>query len=238
MAKHKLDQLFAEKLEDFQPQPGDAAWEQIDTVLNRKTRRGFWSWAAVAASAIVAAFSLWYLLDSGASTTSHPEYAYASDEVSGIEVPIAIVYVPVFILTPAEEKIVPQRTPVINQPKPNKLEDTEPALRKNMALAVVQNTSEQIELPVDQVTEELPNEIAVNDVLMASAKVMDNQTEKQQLPVTIIYKKGEPQEESSFVKAVKHMEEIRLGERKLVDFSKLRANFKSKLKTNKDRTTK
>ena len=73
------------------------------------------------------------------------------------------------------------------------------------------------------------------EVIMASSK--ETITEEDEItldPLTIIYKKGEPEPVSNFTKAINFMEDVRNGDKKLVNLKKIGDNIRSKIKSNKD----
>jgi hypothetical protein len=165
------------------------------------------------------------------------EYAYSVNPSEDVAVPLEIVLVPVFI-----------QVPVINTvtEKPINYQKSQ----------VAQNDEEMIELPKD--TQQVPVVVADNKVLehqlapiiqeplplvaetdeeliMASSK--ETIAEEQQSsfePLTIIYKQGEPESKSNFTKAINYMEDVRKGDKKLINFKKIGEGIKSKFKSNKE----
>ena len=237
MEKHKLDQLFSDKLSDLQAIPSVNAWEQIGTSLSENKKRSVWMWAGIAASAALAIFSSWYLLLDAPSENS-ASYAYSNQEVSVSNLPPVIVYVPIYIPTPVytESNSVKETQQLAPTSTKKFVQVQSPSVSTEAILASaerpVQTEPEVIETGV--VTMDTEKEI----VLIASTADVASEEPIQQPPLTIIYKQGEPSKESNFTKAINYMEDVRLGEKKLVNFGKLRESFRAKFKSNKDINTK
>jgi hypothetical protein len=223
MAKHKLDELFSEGLKDFTPTPAPAAWEQIENQLDQKSRKAYWAWAGIAVTAALLFASSWLMFTQNETTESYA-YDYAEVSPENITQPAEDVYVPIYIYTPAR-----QPASVTEQSKPFSVvkRDTEPVQEQPVVLAQTK------ELPVEQPEiiplEEVPM-VTAEEVLMATADTQMTQEPASLEPVTIIYKQGEPAEESNFIKAMNYMEEVRMGEKKLLNFDKLRENIRSRFR--------
>jgi hypothetical protein len=236
MKKHKLDKLFSDKLDDYQNKPSPEAWEKLEESLKQQSPKQLWTWISIAASAALVVVSSWYMLSADNSPNTN-EYAYSVNPSEDVAVPLEIVLVPVFI-----------QVPVINTV-------TEKPINYQKA-QVAQNDEEMIELPKD--TQQVPVVVADNKVLehqlapiiqeplplvaetdeeliMASSK--ETIAEEQQSsfePLTIIYKQGEPESKSNFTKAINYMEDVRKGDKKLINFKKIGEGIKSKFKSNKE----
>ena len=108
MKKHKLDNLFSDKLSDYQSQPSPQAWEALEESLEKNSEKFSWAWVGIAASAILVAVSSWYML-SADNATNTVDYAYSEYQTGEVDVPVEIVLVPVFIQAPANN------TPAVGQ---------------------------------------------------------------------------------------------------------------------------
>jgi len=168
--------------------------------------------------------------------TTQVEYSYAQQNEPNVDVPVSIVYVPVFIHipTPAMEignidKVNKTRLAADSKPV-NSFEQINPKqhkLAKDMSL----NTGL---LPI--IREPLPVLVEdADEIIIASAKDDINTSSlNTRKPLTIIYKQGTPEPKSKFTQAVSYMEDVRNGDKKLINFKKLRENIQSKLSSNKE----
>ena len=123
MAKHKLDELFSDGLENFEPTPSASAWEAIDNQLDKKKGRSYWAWAGIAASALLVLTSSW-LIFSQSNDTEQDLYEYAEAPVKDLAIPTEVVYVPIYIYTVVEQPTTNQVKP-IRSPQPVKTQVTE-----------------------------------------------------------------------------------------------------------------
>ena len=224
MAKHKLDELFAAGLENFEPSPAPAAWEQIESQLDQKKSKGFWAWAGIAATAALLLASSWLMFSQNAEPASYT-YDYAEASIENLSQPAEVVYVPIYIYTSVER---PQKKDQQPGPAPAVKQNIVPAQEEPVMLA------QSEEIPVEQpeiiTLEEVP--VAPSDDLLVASVETPVANEPEQLqPVTIIYKQGEPAEESNFIKAMNYMEDVRMGEKKLLNFDKLRENIRSRFRS-------
>ena len=235
MKKHKLDNLFSDKLSDYQHQPSPRAWEALEESLEQKSQNFAWTWVGIAASAALVVFSSWYMLSTGSSMNAN-DYAYAENQTA-VDVPLEIVLVPVFIQAPANN------TPTVEQQSSQKIRvaiDDEAKLklaedRQQSPIVLADNKVFEHQLaPIIQ--EPLP--VASDDaeeLIIASSKetTVEARTNTYE-PLTIIYKQGEPEAKSNFTKAINYMEDVRNGDKKLVNFKKIGESIKSKFKSNKN----
>jgi hypothetical protein len=236
MKKHKIDKIFSDKLEDYQSQPRPEAWATLEESLAQQSPKQVWAWISIAASAVLVAASSWYIL-SADSSTPLDEYAYTVNPTEELDVPKEIVLVPIFIQVPVnnialEKPISIQKHQVANNDEGSvELEkDTEQVptvLADNKVLEHQLAPIIQEPLPLDaDDTEEL---------IIASSKETTAQDQTNTLePLTIIYKQGEPEAKSNFTKALDYMEDVRKGDKRLVNFKKIGESIKSKFKSNKD----
>jgi hypothetical protein len=234
MEKDKLDKLFADKLQDHELTPGVNAWNAIEQSLDKK-KKNIWPLIGIAASAVLAVISSWYLITATEDPTQ-VEYSYAQQDQSNLDVPASVIYVPIFIhvpSTPIEINDIDKvnQTQLVADSKPaNNLEQINPnkhKLAKDMSLN--SGLSPVIREPLPILVED-PEEIIIasakDDIVAGSIN-----TPK---PLTIIYKQGTPEPKSKFTQAVNYMEEVRIGNKKLINFKKLRENIQSKLSSNKE----
>jgi hypothetical protein len=241
MKKHKLDNLFSDKLSDYQSQPSPQAWEKLEESLEQKSKKSAWAWIGIAASAVLVAVSSWYMLSADNSTNNY-DYAYSEIQTEELDVPVEIVLVPVFIQAPATN------TPDVDQLSNQKAQvaiTEEPTLKlvedKQQQPPVVLADNKVFEHQLAPVIQE-PLPLASDEteaLVMASASEIV--VEEQQItlePLTVIYKQGEPESKSNFTKAMNYMEDVRKGDKKLLNFQKIGENIKSKFKSNKDTNSK
>jgi hypothetical protein len=242
MEKHKVDQLFSEKLSDFEQSPSINAWEQLEDELDKKQRKPYGLWLSIAASAALAIVSSWYLLTMSEDETTL-SYNYAELSTSEAALPTEIIYVPVYIQVPASDQQTIEKTVASKQKKitpavPSIANTTTPVI---MASNTTDNTPNVKDTTIPEVLdiEEVPLQADPEETLIASLEPKFQEVSAEEEPqLTIIYKQGEPAKESNFTKAINYMEDVRLGEKKLVNFEKLRDNIKAKFKSNKDVNTK
>jgi hypothetical protein len=236
MKKHKLDNLFSDKLEGHQSQPKPESWETLEKSLARHSPKPLWTWVSIAASAALVALSSWFILSADSSTNTN-DYAYSLVPTEEVDVPLEIVLVPVFIQVPvvnttSEEPINIQKTQVA------KNDEEVVALPKDteqvpIVLADTKVLEHQL-APIIQEPLPLDSDKA-DELIMASAKETIVEEQQNTLePLTIIYKQGEAEPESNFTKAINYMEDVRNGDKKLLNFRKIGDSIKSKFKSNKE----
>lgn len=231
MKKHKLDQLFSDKLDNYQNQPSANAWEAIEGSLDSKSRKPAWIWIGIAASAALAVVSSWYMLSDN-SINNTTNYAYSENQVEDIDVPREIILVPVFIQVPSSNELAVNQKVQIGKssaPVPTIIDETP---HKNIIITDNKVLEHQL-APVLQ--EPLPLVAdAGKEVVIASAKEVIIEDQESTLePLTIIYKQGKTAPKSNFTKALNYMEDVRNGDKKLVNFKKIGESIKSKFKSNK-----
>ena len=235
MEKDKIDKLFSDKLQDHEAIPSVDSWNTLEEALDQKNKKSIWPLIGIAASAVLAVISSWYMI-SASPDAVQIDYAYANQGESNVDVPVNIVYVPVFIQMPSSNKDIgdvslTNNSPVVTESKPDIILDQVDPRQHKLAKDMSLNTGIT---PV--IREPLPVLVEGSDeILIASAKedikstVID--THK---PLTIIYKQGTPEPKSKFTQAVDYMEDVRNGDKKLFNFKKLRENIESKLSSNKE----
>jgi len=236
MKKHNLDKLFSDKLEDFQSVPASESWEKLEGSLNQSPNKAIWTWMSIAASAVLAIVSSWYMLSID-NTPQAYDYSYLENQTENVDVPLEIVFVPVFIqvtesTTPTEKKAVPTQSYVVKENVDNQLQKKE-----NQQRAVIVANNNVLDHQLTPVIQEPLPLIAesTEDIIIASTKEAEASSSTITLePLTIIYKQGEPESKSSFTKAINYMEDVRNGEKKVVLFQKIRENIQSKFKSNKE----
>jgi len=240
MKKHSLDKLFHDKLDDHQSAPSPDAWERLEESLEQRSRKPLWTWMSIAASAVLAIVSSWYMFSIDAPTRTY-EYSYSDKQAENVDVPKEIVFVPVFIqvaetTTQPKEQVAPPQTQLAETKEDNHIQ-----LNDKPQTDVILTDNKVFEHQLTPVIQEplpLANDEA-EDIAIASNKEIDKTVETNTLePLTIIYKQGKPESKSNFTKAINYMEDVRNGEKKLVNFQKLRDNIQSKFKSNKDENSK
>lgn len=224
MAKHKVDKLFSDGLESFESAPAPSAWDEIENRLDQKKGRAYWAWAGIAASAALFITSAW-LMFSEPATRPTDEFVYTTTEIGNLNQPAEVIYVPIYIHAGAKETTQPVKQAVNTEKNIQK----EVPVQEEM-LVLAKNEEIPVERPELMTLEEVP-EVTSEEVVLASAEIAVDQEPAQLQPVTIIYKQGEPAKESNFVRAMNYMEDVRMGEKKLVNFEKLRENFRSRFRT-------
>lgn len=236
MKKHNLDKLFHDKLDDHQSIPSSEAWEKLEESLEQRSRKPLWTWLSIAASAVLAIVSSWYMFSIDAPTNTY-EYAYSDIQAEDVDVPKEIVFVPVFVqvaepITQPKDPVNPPQTQLAETKDENHIQvndkpQTEVIVAENKVFE--HKLTPVIQEPLPLTTDES------EDLAIASNKEIDNTEVTNTLePLTIIYKQGEPESKSNFTKAINYMEDVRNGEKELVIFKKLRENIRSKFKSNKD----
>jgi hypothetical protein len=240
MKKHKLDKLFSDKLEDHQSQPRPEAWETLEESLAKNSPKLVWTWISIAASAALVALSSWYILSADSSNNTI-EYAYSEDPAGEVEVPIEIVYVPVFIQVPAikatteessnnhKSQLAITEAEVVELTKDTGQAPTVLADTKVLEYQLTPVIQEPLPLITDD-TEEL--------VLASSKETIVEEQQNTLEPLTIIYKQGETEPQSNFTKAINYMEDVRTGDKRLINFKKFGESIRSKFKSNKDEKSK
>ena len=239
MKKHKLDNLFSDKLEDHQSQPRPESWETLEESLARHSPKPLWTWVSIAASAALVALSSWYILSADSSTNTN-DYAYSLVPTEEVDVPLEIVLVPVFIQVPvvnttSEEPINIQKTQVAKNdeevaalPKDTEQVPTVLADTKVLEHQLAPIIQEPLPLDTDKGNE-------ADELITASAKETIVEEQQNTLePLTIIYKQGEAEPKSNFTKAINYMEDVRNGDKKLLNFRKIGDSIKSKFKSDKE----
>jgi len=240
MGKHKIDQLFSDKLSDYQTVPQLSAWESLEQSLDQKNHRSVWPWMGIAASALLAIVSSWYLLSTD-DANNNLEYDYAEAPTERMEVPVDLVIVPVIIQIPASPNVkgvtnnanIP---PIIAQHKVPKelvaeVKQAPVIIAQNSVLEPKLTAILQEPLPIE--TDESP------EILMASSTTTeDNSTQHTLQPLTITYIQGTPEQKSKFTQAIDFIEDVRAGDKKFLDFNKIKKSIQSKLKFNKDTNSK
>ena len=235
MEKDKIDKLFSDKLQYHEAVPSVDSWNTLEEALDKKNKKNIWPLIGIAASAVLAVISSWYMITAPPDAVQ-VDYAYAIQDESNVDVPVNIVYVPVFIQMPSSSKEINDfdpinNTQVVTESKPDaNLDQINPKQHK-LAKDMILNAgiTPIIREPLPVVVEDS------EEILIASAKEDIKPTAiDTQKPLTIIYKQGAPEPKSKFTQAVNYMEDVRNGDKKLINFKKLRENIQSKLSSNKE----
>ena len=236
MKKHKLDKLFSDKLDDYQNKPSPEAWEKLEDSLKQQSPKQLWTWISIAASAALVVVSSWYMLSADNSPNTN-EYAYSVNPSEDVAVPLEIVLVPVFIQvpvnnTPTEEPINYQKVQLANND-----EGTVKVVKDMQQAPVTLTDNKVLEHQLAPIIQEPLPLVAEADeeLIMASSKETIAEEQQSGLePLTIIYKQGEVEPKSNFTKAINYMEDVRKGDKKLINFKKIGEGIKSKFKSNKE----
>jgi hypothetical protein len=236
MKKHKLDKLFSDKLNDYQRQPSTAGWERLEESLEQRPQKQLWTWISIAASAMLVAFSSWYMFADD-SSVSQSNYTYSDSQVNEVDVPYEIVLVPVFIQVPidhstTEAQLADNKVPEI---KSERNEYILPKNISNTSVTLANNSPNAHQLVPARQLPEVIDDTQSEDLRIAQASeaITENIADIHE-PLTIIYKLSEPEPKSNFTKAIDYVVEVRNGDKKLVDFKKIKENIKLKLKLNKE----
>ena len=243
MKKHKLDNLFSDKLKGHQSQPRPESWETLEESLSHHSSKPLWTWVSIAASAALVAASSWYVLHDDSSTNTN-DYTYSSLPAEEVDVPLEIVFVPVFIQVPVvnttsekptniqKSHVAKNNEKVVALPKDSEQVPTVLADNKVLEHQLAPIIREPLPLDTDKSNE-------ADELIMASAKETIVEEQQNTLePLTIIYKQGEAEPESNFTKAINYMEDVRNGDKKLLNFKKIGDSIKSKFKSNKEENSK
>lgn len=236
MKKHKLDKLFSDKLDDYQNMPSPQAWEKLDESLKPQSPKYVWTWISIAASAALVVVSSWYML-SADNVSSTNEYAYSVNPTEDVAVPLEIVLVPVFIQVPVINTITDEPSKNQNAQLANNDAGTVKELKDMQQAPVTLTDNKVLEHQLAPIIQEpLPLVAEVEEeLIMASSKETIAEEHQNILePLTIIYKQGEAEPKSNFTKAINYMEDVRKGDKKLVNFKKIGESIKSKFKSNKE----
>jgi hypothetical protein len=231
MKKHKLDKLFSDKLEDYQNQPSAGAWEVIESGLENKSHKPVWTWLSIAASAVLAIVSSWYMF-SESNIDPTVNYAHSQNQIDIVDVPQEIILVPVYIHVPAAQELVLNQKVQIEKPTPPAAVIIDDTPQQNIVITDNKVLEHQL-APIIQEPLPLADDNS-QEVVIASTKEMATVNEQSTLePLTIIYKQGKAEPKSNFTKAINYMEDVRKGDKKLVNFKKIGDSIKSKFKSNK-----
>jgi len=237
MATHKLDKFFNEKLMAMEQVLNPAAWTEIDEKLEDVGSKNIWLWLGIAASAALVLVSSWYLLNVNEGMPEQ-QYSYAQTETLDANVPVKVVLVPLIIQVRYINENINQDAQL-----PNRIAETKP---KNLELnneqkpiLVADNTVLQPQLkPVIQQPLPVGEELNRDLIVASTIDLPEQLPEVTQFPLTIIYKQGEVENKSKFNQAMSYLEDVRSGNKKLVNFKKIKDNIQSKLKLNKETKSK
>lgn len=233
MEKHSLDRLFAEKLAGFEDTPSQKAWEMLSENLDNKRRSNIRVWLSMAVAAALVLTSA-YLLVPTDPVEPGDNYVSNNPDIAP-EVPVFEARLPVFITreSPAREVVAVTQTttksfeqaePVVTQTLPIiKKENLQIKNQKNNSHLGPIMDSELIKMTPVLVAEQTADANLGQQVAGNQPPVLAS-TEHINQPVTIIYKQGEAEEKSRFAKALNFVDEVRKGERKLIDINKIDVN--------------
>jgi len=255
MKKHKIDQLFAEKLKNHKTPPSDKLWETLEEELGEPSgnRIGMW-WKAAAVILLCLSAGLWVY-----KASNHDERLIAQEEQTS-EVPEQTVQNDTEAgANEGKEHVLPV-SPDNNEPSlvaehqeapsPENIEEKQPAQRKPAPVLPAQteaagtetlvaeqpvSTIEKLE-PIAGIVTEKEETILENNDLPANITTV---VAEAHAPVKIIYKANTPKKEekdSKFFEVVKDIKNGDLGLAELRDAkSELIASAFSKLKDKKEK---
>jgi|GEM_PF-5899544 len=231
MEKHRIDRLFEERLKNYAATPADSSWQAIEKSLNSGRRS--WSWLWIAASALVVLTS-GYLLYS--SVSMEDEGTQQPLTVLNPQVELPVHYeLPVFVGVTNTQKqniLAPDKVLVanFNPVSPPSLGATDVVdsapLVQNNPIARVKGRFQSIkEASLMPVLKE--NEIPA-DPLSSSEQAGEELVTASTRGLTIIYKQGDKKEKNKFTQALDFIDEVRKGEKKLINFKSIKANIKAR----------
>jgi len=235
MERHKIDKLFADKLKTLEQKPSTNTWQEIAQSLDKNSNNNRWRRLGIAVSIVL--FCTIGIILLPYSTPKPLNYHYAADNEDNNIVPKEVIIIPVIIgLQPASSPQIATSADITDKPATG-VEDNLPPITvtTNSAASLIADSRipEQQLKPVIQ--EPLPIQvISPHDNATASTQnisTTNKQSETQ--PVTIIYKPGPLEEKSKLSKALTYMEQVRTGEKKILNLEKFRNNIQTKFKKNK-----
>ena len=240
MEKHKIDDLFANKLAAYEAPVSEDAWNQISDQLNKNKRFGLAAWLSIAASAALLIASAMLIFE---DTDNHLEGVYITDQLQhGLEpnVPKMEGQIPLFIgisSIPVERE---NENTIIEQVDKKNVQNSVTTAPENTVVIV-----EQTDLPATDISPLLDSEFSkVTPVFVSSEQeppsfseldspeeqVLIASNEILSQPVQIIYKQGQVEEQSKISKALTFMDDVRKGEKRLINLNKFKDSLFTKNK--------
>lgn len=241
MEKHKIDELFSEKLTEFEQPVSAASWQQISGALKSKKRSPIGIWLSIAASAALLITSAFLLLE---ESNGELEDIYITNNANvDIEPGVAIIetQVPLFVKlatesndnellveASSEEEDLPKK-PLTEQPTAPSATIADNSQTTDTNLSPLLDSEFSKVNPVMAATEEETplfsdvDAIEEEPVLLASNETLNE-------PIQIIYKQGEVEEQSKISKALSFMDDVRKGDKRLINFNKFKKGLFTKNK--------
>ena len=236
MEKHKIDELFSQKLDQFEATPAVDTWEQIADQLRSKTRALLVKRFSVAASVALVVLSGYYVFQSQDHESSTPDI-YITNQGEQINEPLVLneeIVLPLFVFE-RTQPAGPVNSPGLTTDEKNvsneDLEQLKPLLTKvtpanadQLDRSIILEEASQGDITPVVIAEDVspatysapPDETA--PVLLASNQGLNES-------IQIIYKQGKEEEKSNISKALTFMDDVRKGDKKLLNFNKIKNNF-------------
>ena len=242
MGKHNLDRLFEEKLANNEVVPSQQAWDTLSEGLSKKRKINVSGWLSIAASAAILITSAYLLVQ---TDSDKPSENYISSNVTieiAPDVPNFEPQLPVFIRqnnlvvdvlmsVSANTQSIEQEKNVADTPTIQTAENEKPVSqnqKEDSYLGPILD-SDLIKTNPVLVAEEVDEQDLEHPEFENQSAVLASAAEINQ-PVTIIYKQGEVEEKSNISKALTFMDEVRKGEKKLINMNKIKTNLFAKNK--------
>jgi ribosomal protein L12E/L44/L45/RPP1/RPP2 len=241
MEKHKIDELFSEKLTGLEQPVSAASWQQISGELKSKKRFPIGIWLSIAASAALLITSAYLLLEEG---NSELEDIYITNTTNvNVEPGVAIIetQVPLFVkvvtelnddellLSANEEEVIVPNKSAIETPSATSTTVADNSQTTDTDLSPILDSEFSKVNPVMAATEEetpLFSDVDATEeepVLLASNETLNE-------PIQIIYKQGEVEEQSKISKALSFMDDVRKGDKRLINLNKFKKGLFTKNK--------
>ena len=168
MTKHKLDQLFKDKLEHLEVSPSEAALEKFQSKINRKTKSSVYLWLAASVSLILG-IALWALIKQPIEETG-VDMAQVEPEVDSPQVGTPNEPVPE---TSNEIEAVEEMS---NEPLVATIEsesDEEPVTPKESIELLEETTDNEVNVPIEAVIDPEPKTY-ITEVMEEDEQVIDS----------------------------------------------------------------
>lgn len=239
MEKHKIDELFSQKLDQFEATPAVDTWEQIAEQLRSKTRALLVKRFTVAASVALVVLSGYFVFQLPGHEYPAPDI-YITNQSEHINEPLVLneeIVLPllVFERTQAAEPVKSPGLTLDKQIVSNEdFEQVKPLLtevKPDNADQLISSTTFEETRPAD-----ISPDVIVEDVSPTTYSAPPDETAPVLLAsnqglnesIQIIYKQGKEEEKSNISKALTFMDDVRKGDKKLLNFNKIKNNFFNK----------
>ena len=222
--------------------PSQQAWDTLSEGLSKKRKINVSGWLSIAASAAILITSAYLLVQ---TDSDKPSENYISSNVTieiAPDVPNFEPQLPVFIRqknlvvdvlmsVSANTQSIEQEKNVADTPTIQTAENEKPVSqnqKEDSYLGPILD-SDLIKTNPVLVAEEVDEQDLEHPEFENQSAVLASAAEINQ-PVTIIYKQGEVEEKSNISKALTFMDEVRKGEKKLINMNKIKTNLFTKNK--------